>query len=185
MACTAAAELAQRRVLAWGQAPLEHENHTEVRAGHCCLCKTHAASCPAIISLGLKSMKRIKRGEKPPTTGEGDAESSHGVTKSVVAPVRSCGNVLLRRQPLLRPSEGGSGLAKGTCSWWGTFALLPKLLARSARARRWWGFVEGFLSALLCPTRGLAVRARTPALPEAWAGVSSGTLSCTNQHVPV
>lgn len=95
MACSAAVELAQHRVLAWGQAPLEHENLAEVCAERCCLPETLTSFCPTIISLGLKSMRRIKRGEKPPTTGEGDAESIRGGTKSVGAPVCGCGNTLL------------------------------------------------------------------------------------------
>lgn len=108
MACSAAAELAQHRVLAWGQAPLEHENLAEVRAERCCLRETHASFCPTIVSLGLKSMRRIKRGEKPPTTGEGDAEGIHGGTKSAGAPVCGCGNTLLHRLPRWR-SWGGLG----------------------------------------------------------------------------
>lgn len=95
MACSAAAELAQHRVLAWGQAPLEHENLAEVCAERCCLPETLASFCPTIISLGLKSMRRIKRGEKPPTTGEGDAEGIRSGNKSAGAPVCVCGNTLL------------------------------------------------------------------------------------------
>lgn len=108
MACSAAAELAQHRVLAWGQAPLEHENLAEVCAERCCLPETLASFCPTIISLGLKSMRRIKRGEKTPTTGEGDAEGIRSGNKSVGAPVCGCGNTLLHRLPRWR-SWGGLG----------------------------------------------------------------------------
>lgn len=108
MACSAAVELAQHRVLAWGQAPLEHENLAEVCAERCCLPETLTSFCPTIISLGLKSMRRIKRGEKTPTTGEGDAEGIRSGNKSVGAPVCGCGNTLLHRLPRWR-SWGGLG----------------------------------------------------------------------------